>query len=585
MRLAFDNAFFILECRRARRAMLARRLYTCGAWLLVMALPLLWAIREELRDSHVASISPFWLIVPHAALTITVAYGAGQAIIRDEARRGMLETLLLTPYSAPHWLAAKSVSALWWTFIAWLAGLPVYVCAAVLGLLPHSDALAWSLFPAYTGVLALAASLIRLQDRVVDEWTPVEIETYFRGTVRFLGVLALTLTLPVLWGRGPAATVQLFGVVLPGLPVVAAVTLAIITTAVMGAIAGISGDPKDMTRGRWVWLIGVLLVTLLCLGRFWSFLPWWGAWIVSAVAAGIASIVLSATRAMWYPPLRKPTPEVTAPEVDTASEVATRPDPVLVSPPPSSKSDEVRAREQAWLADRWPNPMLLRELRSRSRRPLRGELFGALRGAAVTAGVVWLVLNAPWLGFMTAWILFAPLQRLSAAGQEAHKRWKLESDRGTLELLCLAPLTSVELLTGRMGAAALYSLAGALPGLLLILIVAVWVSMQWWTGALPAAVVFLSCTLVDWISKGFDLRQKRPFWIITWPDVVQFLALLASGGIVVGSSWLPWPVAAALALPAAALQLIPAHAYFSRRLAELDALRTDYAAVSGERSS
>jgi hypothetical protein len=564
-----ENPFFRLAVLLARRAFSNRQL-ALGALLTLTAAPVFAVVVMRSFWGWPGSISGWWIAAPHALMVAALAAADAGAFLRDELRRGTFEGVLLLPWRARGLLALRAMFPVWSLLVHWAAGLPVYLAAAVLDLLPFSAALPFSVLPLYAGGIMLliqaAYSPILGADGQV---LPGE---KLGGRSLVVTTTLISLFLAGLMLLGGARRVGVFAWLAPAWGLVAALTVALVIAGTAAAHASLQHDERAQRRSSLAVTWAGCFTSFTTLGLFWRWLPWWISWPLLAIGAVAAVITL----VVGY------SPSFAGPSVTDGGDEKPASAGAGAGTPAVKPVELERTRaEIAWFDRRWENPLLVRDLRARCRTT---SLRSTLLTAIVWGGVWTVLLLAGWYFFrgffgrspfiLIMWLLVSPLMNwVGAAGAEAEALWKRERERNTLAALAMSPLTSAELLRGRLIAALAGFAANSAPSLLLIAGATVWVSVTFWWGAAPAVVLALSLAPALAVMRGCNPGVTVGKRLSRRPFLLQVIAIVVSL-LVGGLAWLlPWPATWGLVLGAGAFNLCITRVWFDCRVGELDAVR------------
>jgi hypothetical protein len=527
IRSHFSNPFWTLELRRrVRQPLPLPVVIAClpaGLALLVVGAILLPLLNSNpVHPNVLPELHPGWLIALHVTFCCICGALGGVQIFAPDADRQRLDELRLLPWNPIALLASKFLFPLACLFILWSTALPVYVVAALLRPAHVEVVLGLALLPLAAGLFCgLAHAVVPLYWASEDGRSR---QLYPDPRLRRLAGMALSaqlLVIGVLYTFTPSdsLTLQFFGKRSPVLLVAFVVLL--LTLLLVGALGGaiLVDNPA---RRRWAtsWCcVAIGAALLIILGASWQALgewAWWGAVLLLPLAywAG-ARVGGSGGRAR----------------------------------------DRLGDREATRLIGLLENPVFALDLRLRCRkRSIRREIL--------LGWPVMLLLPALFVRSPVAFPLI-----LVAAGIVL-----LRSDPGreptVSDDLLLTPLSSSEMLKGRVCAAFLYNMLNQLLGTLLIGAAAfIGAKQGYWVGPLAATLLVARCSLGAFRQPfcapvgGADSR-----WL-TFGSCASFLLLVLL--MWKGSGWPPVAVVA-LGAGIAGADLLLTFAWFQANVKALD---------------
>jgi hypothetical protein len=435
-----DNPFFVRGCRQSRRTLrAAAQSSVVGFGMLLALLMLVWlapgALRRDLAQFPV--LPALWLCGIHALLCAGVGTPA-RGTLAGEIRFGTFQLLLLLPYPPWQLLALKLVYPAWWLLVLWLAGCPFYFAAALLDLAPASLLGAVAPIPLLIGMVSIGAEQLDMTSfrRLQREVTGGSAREPIRAGDA-LGSLLVVWGLILAGGRelltsasgGWSASRGLYGLPVPRWAYWALLLGVVGVAAFTTALSGISTQEAASARAGRVRRTANGLFYLLLVGSAWGLLRDWQR-VVLLLGVPIGLPVLLVLFRWMIPPRRE---------------------------------DRLSAAEVAWIARRWDNPLLLRDLRGATRYVSMRR--SCVRRTLVVAGMVGAlagVILGTGSGPFVPWEHLVFGIGLSAAGfllyyptTEAAMAWATERP-GAAALMLLAPTSTAELLRGRALAAVIH---------------------------------------------------------------------------------------------------------------------------------
>ena len=470
-----ENPFFLRDTRTVSRrpggvagGILARQ-------VLFLCLPLLVVenLLPFLPRGHVAreALALALLGVGHAGSCAAAGGCVGLSVLRDEYRRGTLDSLRLLPTRPWDWLLQKLLFPLFALLTVWLSALPCYGALALRGyFLPH-QLLPGAVWALAVGLFAFAAALAAPPEGAVatikGERGPLARRSLEAGQLLQLW-LAVCLVRPgidwVLWNARfhaapwksttPVFTtwmrMDIFLALQLGLYAVAAVSTAI-------SLAAPDNRRVEVAARGCRYVAGMTACTLFVGGLPVS-IPLGARLPLLAILPVLTLVILRDTR-------RKA----------------------------SLAEDGLAAVEVRWCGERWDNAVLLRDLRAMLRHQsvrrlaLRrcGEqllIAVALAGlsflpvaSAITSTIYGSPPSVAALPFRIAANLtfFAPMSMFlfgMVLGEKAREQWLKESQVGMLPQLLSTPLPAEALVCGRWGASVVTAASYTVPALLGVVI-------------------------------------------------------------------------------------------------------------------
>lgn len=565
--MLFDNPFFLRETRQHARRPLplqAGLLAVAGGHAFLLLL-LLYLWQRHGRGAEVPDPLLGLVVFPHAVLCAAAGVYGTDRIFGEEHRRSTLEGLFLLPVSRGRWLAQRLIWPLYLVAIAWGAGFPGYLTAALMNLGSPALNFRVSLFALAVGLLAVPLVLLLPPDyreraraaRTATAGQQRKVDADLLLCWAIVAGLVFLTQYSVMMGmfRG-AGSAPFYGLRAPLSPVWALALGTVFLAAGAVAMATISREERWITfalRARLA-AVAVLYYALLglLLGIRWSVLPSWVQW----------------GPAFLFPPV-----------VWLVLRQQARP-----------KEDPLGVGEVTRAEARWADPLVTRDLRSftrfvSARRMIAGEL-AVLLGIYLLMVYLFVVKSGGSLAEVTATCLglaavFGTVILIADASARPYAMWTKERTSGTLPLLFLVPRSSRTLLRGRLIAGLLYSLVAHLPLLLLTLAGIAWlVASAWFLGPIlltfsPIAALFfviLGCTVQP--QTGPPWTWHRDDWLEAGLAVVQLALLVVDAVVAVqwvrGDPAVVWPSAAGLFLLNAAV----VYGCYRIRLRQFEALRT-----------
>ncbi|MCC2672829.1 MAG: hypothetical protein K0Q72_5301, partial [Armatimonadetes bacterium] len=413
---------------------------------------------------------------------------AGDLVFSREVRRRTFTDLQLLAADPPRCLAAKLLPSMLLTALVWSAGIPLAICCTLLEFATATAVVRGSLIAAYAGIAALALPLVAaVEDMTAKSFAanPRRIlkPEVVRGLVATLATMLIACLLVMAWGtpdRWP-----LFGRRVPVEWVAGPVLAALLATALAVSRERLVGEGAE--RGAAI-MAGACLVMLYvaALGALWAPLPWWAKWPIGVgfpIFLGVADLIGQTSTGGKSEPHPAQTP-AQAPAV-----------------PMPSKPSAWAVAELAWIVGRWDNPVLLRDLRGGLRgKSIRQKLLATFLWAPVSIGLLWLLLKFFSVGIGAVATNF--FQALLHGGSAAGAFWGKEKKSGSLPLLLLSPLTSREILVGRMAASILCTVPALMLSATLFVGMVVWLTATRFPFAAPIALGLAPVLVLEWLVMG-----------------------------------------------------------------------------------
>lgn len=513
--LRLENPFFVREVRQLGHRPLPVQLVLVA---LVVLMSASFGLMVWIRRSNPAA--PIQLLVgPHVVLCGFAGAFATDRIFGQEHRRSTLEATLLLPLTALRWLLLRLAFPAYAVALVWLAGVPIYVLASLWRIAPFEQLLAASRFGPLLGLGLIPVLLVLppdYQERVRRSrmsggvrLRPVDRDLAQRSFL--LSALALFAQMELVSAFTGATRLQLlYTTVVPRGVVAGVVAVLVVLAALLSALSVLSPD-----RGleRWAGRARLLAVTALyyidlgvLLARNWDSVPLW----LRGVLLVVVPVLVAA----------------------------------LMGRPGRPKEDRLALEEVEWLAGRWDNPLLTRDMRVYTRgSALRRAALYEAGGLLVLAAVLVYVVVGRGHGTLTGLaagmgglVLFLyPLLLLAESCARPFSAWARERASGSLELLFLTPLTSREILQGRLLGASFYALTVHCPLLVLYLISAGAV-LRGGISAGVLAIVSVSPTLALFaVAFGSAIRnQGGAVWKWKLEDWLETILGLGQVGILYG---------------------------------------------------
>jgi hypothetical protein len=557
----------------ARRSRAVQCSLTLGIGLMSVELLLWLLVRNHERDFPIVAgfIDPamLWLLpATHALLCMLVAAYGGFRIFLTEHYRATLENLLLIPEPPLRWLLLKLSFPVAAALLVWLAGLPLYMMAVLTDLIPIGD-LPYVMHRPLLGACGIIIGMLIATPRYVERMQKAQAN-------RLAGIRTIDKELPV-WsmltfgyayalgvglvaGKGLCAEpCPFYTVTIPEYLYWVGVAGVFIPTAFLTALTVLLPGERWVARATLAQRSAALVCYYLLMGVVYPLLPVWGLWILLLVPLCFAIALHLAVR--------------------------------------SPREDARAEAEIAWIAARCDNPLTIKDLRVYS------------RYCSIRRSVIW-TLAICLLGVASLPLLilyWGPAGLIAAAGSaggglveacimiqvgiwtRARLFWYKEWASQTLLLLLLTPLTSDEILLGRLLAVPLYYGLSMLPPALLCVAALLWLSSLGYWIALPAALVLSPLNLTCGIVMACSVRRTNPLTLFAWfGDIrliglllLQLLSLVIDGAFIfagltipratqaVLTPWMAWPLSLLLFAANAGL----AWAWFRFSVRQLERLR------------
>lgn len=517
--MLFDNPFFTCELRQHRR----RRSRVVFQLLAGVGMSVVWLLVLLLigLTLHLTTRMPFrpavtdsgGLVLLHALGCLAAGGNGGDLVFGRDIRLKTFPALRLLPMRPEHFVARRIAFPVYIVGVVWSAGAPLYVLAVLLNLASFSEALRGFLITGWSGLMALTLTLLgtsreKAPSLAAEEKWRRNFECACRSFL-VIGAGFLTMMLgfcgwstPDRWAFfGLRLSVWLPGGLLSGV-------LALVT-----ARHGRELLADDVAASPMPALVGLTTCYLLLLGVFWDGLPFWGRCLTVVVPVLLAVLSLRHLHQ-----LTKPGPELTAAVSNS-----------------QRKEDAWTQGELEWIASHWGNPLLLRDLRASLRtHSLRRKLLNSVISQPIFLVVYYFLVKwfgSSILGGSISW-LFTPLLN---GGGTASVLWGKEKTSGTLPLLLLTPLSSREILAGRLVNSILVTLPTIIVPFLALIGGGVWLaSTRFWpfgSAAFSILPIFLSASVAIACSNSTSSQGIPGFQSNTTFRLVQTgMLLLLPGG-------------------------------------------------------
>lgn len=470
----------------------------CAVFLLPGLLPLL-----HLASPRLAGLWPpplLTLVGFHAVLCLLVGTAAATLVFREELQRGTLTQLLLLPQTNRDWLAEKLLAPAAGVVLAWGALIPLYLLAAALGGTGPDVSLATSFAPLLIGLHTLlhGAAGAGIEWLLLER--PDRNESLLRDALDSAAVCTLQLipmgfvaTVVFRHVGGLPGSIRVFGVATPAwlLCLLSVGTSEI--APLLAAEALLVRTPAAISRRQKARWAPAFLQLLLVFG-----------------VTGLTAPTLLAVAVCALPALMVLT-------LSLGRRQSSRGGMKL-----GVRSNHVTLEERlvSWLGARWDNPVFRRDLRfSATHSNIRLSLltstaFWALwlipcaaawsrPGARVALAGGWTLPDAVLAGLLflaCGTLALAPLTRSSV-----RNRW--DRDGGGLPDGMLTPLSSRDLLQGRLAAATLHAWIGQLPTLV-VAVGTLWWSMAHGHWTLLPALLLLTMSAAPTLRVPFGSRIR-----------------------------------------------------------------------------
>lgn len=480
-----DNAFFVRECRQSRRT-LHQAAWGSGVALLALLAVFVWLRLGPPRILATlvlrTDLGAYVLVGTHTLLCLGVG-SLCRRVLSDEAREGTLSQLLLLPLTPGALLKHKLAFPLYWLALAWVAGWPFYLAAALTSIARMGVLTALYPLPFLAGLLCfieLANLPVQLELRKIRTGGSAR-EAYSLGRTFAvpLSVWALLAcgSHDLLSGRpgGWSAQVPVYYTLLPRWLFWTLFGALCGALALQGGLAALTSESRATGNTRTINGVPWALY-LLALGCFWPILQLWQRWtLLLGIPIGFYLLVFL----------------------------------VRMATPPRGE-DPLAAKELAWAARLSDNPLYLRDLRSATRHlSMRRSLVRRACALALLLGGPLALLLGSGLGPFIPWDHVVLVTGVSLGAflfwlppVQASVAWAQEQPRGAVALLLMSPLTSAELVRGRSLAAVVH--CWLVNGGLWLLILATFVyalARGYGAGVLPILAVsplFISLLANTW---------------------------------------------------------------------------------------
>ena len=523
--MAWENPFVLRELRQLARRPRPLRIWGVGAVLATLLYVLLL-----LRIGPPPYQPGYWIpelllaLVPwHAVMCLQAGLYGSNRVFADEHRRATLEGLFLLPASPARWLAAKLLFPLLLVLLAWAAGMPFYVFPAALGMAP-ATAVHQAAMPALFAGLGVLPVLLLLPPDYRERLQRLEVHTggpaprldgdlQSRLLLLALGVVTFTWLAirPIFGGPGRSTTLPFYSTWAPQWAIWLAAVVPFAVAAGLTALATASRQERHERAALWARGSVTVCLHFLFLAGLWKLLPHW----VQAVLLVLPLVVL-------LPLLRKPRP----------------------------KEDPLSTLEIDWIAQRWDNPLLIRDLRVYSRlSSIRRGVLGrgipvAILLAAQAIGISW-ALQGMFASKVhpLAWIfgcaLSLPVVLLPAV--QASQSWLKERRAETLQMLLLTPQKPGEMIRARLLAGTLYY--GVVYAPVLLVILAAPATREAWVVG-PMLLAFAPQWYAGILAVESAERPESPGAPGTEVTPAAALLILGSAGCILGTLYLCFSLAA-----------------------------------------
>lgn len=430
-----DNAFFVRECRQSRRT-LHHAAWGSGVALIALLAVFVWLRVGLPRVLAAFALSAYVLAGTHAILCIGVG-SLCRRVLSDEAREGTLSQLLLLPLTPEALLRHKLAFPLYWLALAWLAGWPIYLAAALVGTARMGELTALYPLPFVAGLLGFAELANLPVQLTVRKFRTGESA---REGISLGHTFAVPLSVSALFACGShdffsgrpggwSALVPVYYTLLPRWLFWSLLGALCCALALQGGLSALNSESRAAVNTRVIH--GVLWAFyLLTLGCFWPILQLWQRWAL-LLGLPICLYVFAILVRM-----------ATIPRGE----------------------DPLTARELAWAARLSDNPLYLRDLRSATRHvSMRRSLVRRACVLALLLGGPLALLLGTGLGPFIPWDHVVLVTGVSLGAflfwlppVQASVAWAQEQPRGAVALLLMSPLTSAELVRGRSLAAVVH---------------------------------------------------------------------------------------------------------------------------------
>jgi hypothetical protein len=453
------------------------------AWLVGALLMSLLVHRLEQTPLRLGFVNFGGLALWHALGCLAAGGYGGDLVFGQPLRSGTLAALRMLPQGSTHLLTRKARFSLLILAVPWVAGIPLYLAAVLLNLTTAAEAGRALLLTGWSGLALLTLTILGTSDEPAHPLDPMEkqlrtVENTCRGLL-VIGAGWLVLML-AFGGWNHANRWACYGLRLPIWLPGSLLSVVLALNAVSHAQELWLGELSTSRRAATTAAASLTFCYFLALGNYWHLLPTWHRALTLLVP------LLFTFLNLW--PLRHHLRSngITRTSVTTSTR----------------KEDPWTERELEWLQARWNNPLLLRDLRASLRaQSLLRKLRNSLIGQPLIVALFYFLVK--WFGAAiltgTASWLFMPLFN---GGGSASTFWAKEQKSGALPLLLLTPLSSREILTGRLIASVLIALPTlALPLGLLIVAVGWLATTRFWAAG-PMALSVLPILLSTWVSSA-----------------------------------------------------------------------------------
>ena len=460
--MLLDPVFLIRECRqhRGERAEVVFWLLAAvGLGGVIAAGTVFVALYDLGMDRRPINLAPFGYGVPffiHCGACAAAAIYGGDLVIGREVRRNTLLLVQLAAYDPARRTAEKLVPALALLGVVWAAVIPIALCCAVLGMAPVSEIARGCGLAACAGISALSLTLLASADTrspgLLATGRKVEYsrQELLSGVSVFVGIWLLLALVLTAWSNPDRWA--FYGRRIPAWWVLLPVLLSLVLQAYTVTMEKLAGESISRRLAVVTGLVAAGGIYVAGLGAFWSTLSWWVKW---PICVGVPTIL-----ALLY---------VVGNRLPTTPAAKT-------SPPKPRKTDRWAAAELTWITARWDNPVLLRDLRgSVGDGSIRRRLIKAFLSAAFRAGLLFFFLKRFFFGIGIAASNFS--HPLFQGGSAAAEAWGKEESQGSLAMLLLTPLTSRELLAGRLAASIIHHAPDLVVSLVVLISLATWLAV------------------------------------------------------------------------------------------------------------
>lgn len=457
-----ENPFFTKELRQFRQRRTAVRWWlgcSLGGMLLMAALAALLLGYPDNGTTPVDEWDIFalvWMLsFPHVVLCLSAASYGAERLFAAEYKASTLQEVLTLPFSSTAWLVSKYVFPLALFAGAWVLGLPFYLFYVAIKAASWTTVLRLALVPLTMGLgwLALAplfppAYLQTWQDGAgKGPQDPRVREVKLDGFVRVGMAYAIVALVGSLWIRGFAPWLQwrpFYITMIPEGFLWLGVAVCFVWAWGQSLAAVVEGSAAGEHRAVAFRLSSVALAYYSVLGLNWLELEpgrrwlWFGAFPL--VAMLLSRLGRRGSR--------------------------------------ERREDAFTLRELAWIGARWDNPVLLKDLRTYARASsvTRTAALSLVWVSIFAAGVFWASGYMRPGTFGSQQILMYGFFGLSGPSKLMAAQWTRERKSSTFVLTLISPLTSAEILWGRLRAGVIYGWLAQSPGAFLILAGAV----LWW---------------------------------------------------------------------------------------------------------